>query len=355
MPLAASEAARVPATGEVPSQSIAHWAGRARPCSMNSGHETWLSTTVLAFALFSGTAAASDCCDGTAAVAINIAPDFTTFWDATKDLPMAQRVAAFHRDLEPKFPEFYSAARFAKPGGTDDQDERIAAAISKFPEIRAKYTAKVAAFNKALTDNMASFLRAFPDYVPKVPVALVHSLGEMDGGGRTLTAKDGTKHDWLIFGADVMAQLHDFADESAFFHHELFHTYHHAADGCEKVICALWQEGLAVYVASALHPTAGFPELLLNIPPDLVSGTEARRREAFAQLEGVLNSTNDKVLGGLFMFEDDGSGLPRRRGYYLGLVVARELGKKRTLTELAHMPMSEAEPLIRTEVAHQAH
>jgi hypothetical protein len=131
--------------------------------------------------------------------------------------------------------------------------------------------------------------------------------------------------------------------------------YHHAADGCEKVICALWQECLAVYVASALHPTAGFPELLLNIPPDLVSGTDARRREAFAQLEGVLNSTNDKVPGGLFMFEGDGSGLPRRRGYYLGLVVARELGKKRTLGELAHVPMSEAEPLIRAEVARQAH
>jgi uncharacterized protein YjaZ len=150
-----------------------------------------------------------------------------------------------------------------------------------------------------------------------------------------------------------MAQLHDFPDESAFFHHELFHTYHHAADGCATVICALWQEGLAVYVASMLHPKAGLPELLLNIPSNMVPDTDARREQSFAQLRDVLDSSDEKVLGALFMSGDDGSGLPQRRGYYLGLLVAREIGKGRTLTDLAHLPMNEAESLIRAEVARQ--
>ena len=288
-------------------------------------------------------------------VTVDIAADFTVFWDATKDLPMEQRVAAFHRVVEPTFPDFYNATRFAAPGNPGNQDERIAAAIARFPAIRPKYLAKVAVFNAALAQNLASFVNAFPDYAPTVPIALVHSLGEMDGGERTLKGKDQATKDWLIFGADVMAQLHDFQDEAAFFHHELFHTYHHAADGCATVICALWQEGLAVYVASMLHPKAGLPELLLNTPANMVPDTYARRKEAFAQLQGVLDSSDEKVLGALFMSGDDGSDLPQRRGYYLGLLLAREVGKGRTLIELAHMPMTEAGSLIRADIARQVH
>lgn len=291
-------------------------------------------------------------------VALNITADFTAFWDATKTLTMDERVAAFHRDMDPKFPGFYDPARFAKPGEPDRQDRRIAAAIAEFPKIRERYEAKVEAFDADLAKNTATFVKAFPDYVPTVPVALVHSLGEMDGGTRVLKAADGSEKEWLIFGADVMAEVHDFPDESAFFHHELFHTYHaaHGASGtCEAVICWLWQEGLAVYVASVLHPDAGPAELLLNKPANLVPAVEAKRKQAFAQLLSVLDSRDEKVGGGLFSFEDDGTGLPRRRGYYLGLLVAREIGTGRTLVELAHMPMSEADPLIRAEVARQAH
>lgn len=315
-----------------------------------------LLVTLLVLAPGSGTTAAPDnCCDRSNLLAVNVAASFTAFWDATQDLPIEQRVAAFRRDVAQKFPDFYDATRFAPPDKSTGEDARISQAILAFPAIRGRYVAKVAAFNSALAANMTSFVATFPDYVQTVPFALVHSLGEMDGGERTLKSKDGTQQDWLIFGADVMAQVHDFADESAFFHHELFHTYHHVAEGCETVICALWREGLAVYVASVLHPQAGLPELLLNIPPEMVSETEAKRRVAFVQLAGVLDSADERVLAGLFMFDNDGSGLPRRRGYYLGLLVAQEVGKGRTLTVLAHMPMSEASPLIRAEIARQAH
>jgi hypothetical protein len=314
-------------------------------------------TAVAALALASGTAASPALSEAPSPVAINITADFTAFWDATKTLTMDERVAAFHRDMDPKFPGFYDPARFAKPGDPDRQDKRIAAAITAFPKIRERYEAKVEAFDADLAKNTATFVKAFPDYVPTVPVALVHSLGEMDGGTRVLKSADGSEKEWLVFGADVMAEVHDFPDESAFFHHELFHTYHlqHGADRqCEIVICGLWQEGLAVYVASVLHPDATPAELLLNKPADLVSTVDAKRKEAFAQLLSVLDSGDEKVGGALFSFDDDGTGLPRRRAYYLGFLVAQEIGKGRTLVELAHMPMSEADPLIRAEVARQA-
>ncbi|WP_373988270.1 hypothetical protein [Duganella sp. BuS-21] len=36
----------------------------------------------------------------------SIARDFATFWDATQDLPPAQRIAAFKQQVVPKFPAF---------------------------------------------------------------------------------------------------------------------------------------------------------------------------------------------------------------------------------------------------------
>ena len=282
---------------------------------------------------------------------VRAAAEFTRFFDETIDLPMAQRVAAFHRRVAMQFPTFYDPHRAGMADGAADMDARIAAAISRFPAIRARYVRKVSGFEAALARNLASFRRAFPDFVPSTPIALVHSLGEMDGGTRVLRAANGRPVVWLIFGADVMAEVHDFGDESAFFHHELFHTYHHAADGCAKVICALWQEGLAVYVASTLHPKAGLPELLLSVPTGMVAATDAKRRESFAQLAGVLDSSDGTAMGALFMSGDDHSGLPARRGYYLGLLLARELGRSRSLSELASMPMHQVERLLREAIA----
>jgi hypothetical protein len=82
-----------------------------------------------------------------------------------------------------------------------------------------------------------------------------------------------------------------------------------------------------------------------------IAATEARRRESFAQLAGVLDSSDDTSMGALFMSGDDHSGLPARRGYYLGLLLARELGRSRTLSELAGMPMHQAEGLLREAIA----
>jgi hypothetical protein len=286
-----------------------------------------------------------------ATLEVDAAAEFTRFFDDTLGLPMVERVAAFHRRVAVKFPAFFDPVRHAMGGGAAGQDARIAAAISRFPVFRDRYARKVAGFDASLARNLASFRQAFPDFVPSTPIALVHSLGEMDGGTRVLRAADGTPTTWLIFGADVMAQVHDFGDESAFFHHELFHAYHHAADGCAKVICALWQEGLAVYVASVLHPDAGLPELLLSEPAGMVASVESKLRQSFKQLSDVLDASDEVPMAALFMSGNDQSGLPARRGYYLGLLLARELGRSHALAELAKMTMREADPLLRAAIA----
>jgi hypothetical protein len=274
---------------------------------------------------------------------VDIANDYVAFWDATQGLPTAERVARFKRDVAPAFPAFYGIGRYGGRITQDRQDARIANAIETFGPIRDAYRAKAASFAQDVAAAMPAFLAAFPDFKPEVTVYLLHALGEMDGGTRTFDGRS-----YLIFGVDGIVRYHTGSRESAFFHHELFHVHHAAHFGdCEAVWCGLWQEGLAVHVASALNPGATPTELMLDLPAGLVPDTERRLVASLQQLRAVLDSTDRKHISGLFSGgEADGTGLPARRGYYLGLLVARELAKGRDLDALAKLPVWQAQPLV---------
>jgi len=281
----------------------------------------------------------------------NIADDFLAFWDATRDLPTPERVAAFKRDVAPLFPEFYGIERFGGRTTQEQLDQRLASSIEGFAAIRDAYASKLQAFDASLTENLGSFLIAFPDFRPTIEVHLLHSLGEMDGGIRALGGK---AH--LIFGADVMVRSLAGARDTPFFHHELFHVHHSATfNGCgQEVWCRLWREGLAVHVADQLNAGATPQELLLAYPLDLAPRTDARIGDAWAHLNSVMTSTDREVAAGLFQMRDDGTGLPIRRGYYLGYLVAKRLGADRDLKTLASLSVEEARPLVFAAVAELA-
>ena len=281
--------------------------------------------------------------DGKAMKVQNLATAFVTFWDQTKDLSADARVAAFKRDVEPQFPAFYGIARFGENVTQVKRDAQIRRAIEKFGPIRETFMAKMLNFEAQLQTNLLSFRQTFPDFQPDVSVYLLHSLGEMDGGTRTLEGKQ-----YLIFGIDGMVQFHQSSsDESAFFHHELFHVLHGTWFAtCDEIWCTLWSEGLAVHVAKTLHPHATEDELLLTFPPDLVKNTEAKRRDALIHLKSVLSSTDGDIYGGIFQSRGDTTGLPARRGYVLGLWVAQEIAKTNSLQALSKMTAEQVKPLI---------
>jgi hypothetical protein len=273
----------------------------------------------------------------------NLASAFVSFWDQTKELTADARVAAFKRDVEPRFPAFYGIARYGGKVSQAKRDAQILRAIEKFGPTREAFVAKVSDFEIHLEANLLSFRQAFPDFQPDVAVYLLHSLGEMDGGTRSLEGKQ-----YLIFGADGMVQYHkSTSDESAFFHHELFHILHRPLLGtCEEIWCSLWREGLAVHVAKTMHPQASEDELLLTFPPDLVKNTEAKRRDALIHLKGVLSSTDEDAYSAIFQSRGDTTGLPPRRGYVLGLWVAQEIAKSHSLQALSKMNAERAKPLV---------
>ena len=275
----------------------------------------------------------------------NIAGDFLTFWDATQDAPMPERVTIFKRDVASKFPSFYGIDRFGGKATWAFRDGTIETSITAFGPIRDAYAAKVAAIDAELPHNTEVFMQAFPDFHPDSPVWILHSLGEMDGGTREIDGKS-----VLVFGVDGMVKYHNanVHDESAFFHHELFHVYHEPRLGpCAETWCSLWREGLAVYVASKLDPKANEDELLLTLPDNMAAATRAKLLPSLLALKAVLLTQDPAAYADLFQFGGPKvSDLPQRRGYYLGFLVAQELGQTYDLHTLANMPAAEAQPLV---------
>ncbi|QGZ40441.1 hypothetical protein IP92_03309 [Pseudoduganella flava] len=274
---------------------------------------------------------------------------FDEFYRSTEGQPSAERVKAFRRTVGAQFAEFYGDERGAWTSA--EQDARIAAAIRVYPTLRPAYLKKAREFGTQLPRYVQEFQQRFPDYRLPGSVWFVNSLGEMDGGTRTLAGRQ-----YLIFGADGMAKYHGDGDEGAFFHHELFHTYHEprlaACSEPQPVWSGLWTEGLATYVSQRMHPAANEKELLLDFPAGTVARTQAQLPAAWAQLEQVLDSADADVYASLFQMSSKDKALPARRGYYLGYLVAEDAGRTHDLDTLARLDCAAARELV-TRTVHK--
>jgi hypothetical protein len=277
----------------------------------------------------------------------NIAQSFADFYDANKDKSETEQLASFQNEVASRFPQFYGVARYHGEATQAQKDKFILDAIKSFPAIRNDYIRKTREFETDLPRYVASFKTWFPDFQPRFDIWVLHSLGEMDGGTRTFDGKN-----YLIFGIDGMVRYHGKGNESAFFHHELFHTYHDLAlAGCnsddEPIWNSLWQEGLATYVSHAMNPEADDTELLLSFPNEMAKRTRKVLPAAFADLASVLERRDQKLHGNLFSTSGDpASLLPVRRGYYLGYLVAQEAARNHSVQELAKLDCQASHALV---------
>lgn len=272
----------------------------------------------------------------------NLAPAFTAAYDASAELPMPERVAAMKKVLLAQYPEFYGR------GTPQKQDQAIANAIAVFPKLRAVYTEKAEKFGGSLQQHLATYNKAFPDFRLTVPTSVLHSLHEMDGGTRELNGK---LH--LIFGADMLAYVNPKGDPAPLFHHELFHVMHAERFQCGggKVWSQLWTEGLATYVSHVLNPGATENDLVLNFPNGMPATTREKLPQAWRQLASVLDSSDSAVYGELFtMSSGAATELPRRRGYYLGYLIAKDAGQTRDLQTLASLNCQQVRGVIESTI-----
>lgn len=132
-----------------------------------------------------------------------------------------------------------------------------------------------------------------------------------------------------------------------FFHHELFHDYQPLKCKCWPVWTSLWQEGLATYVAQQLTPGTPADGTL---PPEMVAATRAQMGRALDDLYTKLDSTDQEAYSGLFLRRGDKTGMPARRGYYLGLLVAEDAAKTMSLHQLAKLDCDSVRPVVEAAI-----
>ena len=269
---------------------------------------------------------------------VDLVDDFAAFEANSRGLADDARVAAFKAHFAPILPGFYSSERVRFAG----YDALIVKALNGWPDDRGRIEGVRDRFAAALAPAQASFEKAFGPLSGYPPIVLVHSLGEFDGGMRSLPG--GGR---LMFGPDVIARVHGDRDIRPFFHHELFHLMHaRSFDDCGALWCTLWTEGLATYVSHRLNPTATDAQLLLTEPVPLRAAVDKDRTAALCPILARLDSKAEDDIRPLFMGRAASAQLPPRAGYFVGYLVAEEIGRARSLKTLATMPAAQLRPLI---------
>lgn len=275
---------------------------------------------------------------------VDLIPAFDRIWNETKDLPDDKRVSAFEAKFANVLPGFYSAKRTKDYQTPDQHRAQVLRGLKAYPQKRAGIQRVSREFQSLVAPAQTQFESVFGPLRGYPPIYLVDSFREFDGGTRDLP--EGNR---LLFGADMIDELYSGKPIKPFIEHELFHLMHHRTfPECDPVWCNLWEEGLATYVASTLNPGASDQALGLTIPEPLRSAVEAHKQEAVCAVSRRLESKDPKDYGPLFM----GGGaplspnLPRRFGYYVGLLVVTDIGRHRTLKQLAALMPDEAHKLV---------
>lgn len=300
------------------------------------GISKWLAASA-------GVAAAALACGAPAAAqpTCAVVDSFGSFMELsarTAALSPEQQAQAF-RDYLARYRDLYTPEAIPIPSGAA-LDARALKAMARARE-HPEWRAFDAAFVRSLQGAAARFAGEFPDFRCDFPVYATETLGIMDGAGRLVAGRPS-----LVFGVDTIAQFWTPEALPVFLSHELFHRYHFQVAGFSDDLAerdliwrSLWAEGLATYVSARLNPSNPLSDALI-VPKDL----EARAKPFVPQMAAELLAAADKVDAGTFakFFEGGDAeakrlGWPSRSGYYIGYLVAEDLGRRRSLDELAHM------------------
>jgi hypothetical protein len=143
--------------------------------------------------------------------------------------------------------------------------------------------------------------------------------------------------------------------------HELTHLYHQQVNremremveqvymppfpqGRAKLYQVMWLEGLAVYTSKHLNPTAPDKEVLVS--NTLAADVKSRWPRLGAEVRKYLDSTKKADIDAFHFAPDVRRPVPRRTGYYVGMLVARQLAKKYTFPEMCRL----SGPTLRAEI-----
>jgi hypothetical protein len=198
-----------------------------------------------------------------------------------------------------------------------------------------------ASLNASLPRLEQAFAGAFPAFNPEsVSIYIMPSFGVFDGMTEIVGGKLA-----LLIGIDNLAQESSMVP--VFLTHELFHIYHHEVNPTFFVTPSendlykyglyreLWAEGMATYVSQALNPGTTAGQALFSSELADLSAQDRRRLACLIQSDLLSTEARESAL-----FFDGGvhpAGLPARGGYYIGYLVAKRLGSRLSLAQLAQL------------------
>lgn len=277
----------------------------------------------------------------------NIAPAFINFWNGIESKPIDEQLTKVKTEFFPNFPEFYNYKIEKWKKGGKNPDEELIKHLGEFSEIKNEFIKKTTALTRNLDASLASFVNSFPDLDRNFDVYVTHSFGEMDGGTRKIGEKI-----YFILGIEGMVKYHKgFASEVPFFHHELFHIYHaQFLPDVPGLWPALWAEGLATYASEKLNPGVSPKDMMLDFPAGMVTDTHKTIGFHWADLTSKLTSTADGDYESYFLFSSKNKKIVKRAGYYLGYLIAKEIGQTKSLSEMAKLDPNVLLPLIRKAI-----
>lgn len=273
---------------------------------------------------------------------LDLTPRFLSFWDATRDLSPAERLARFRTDVMPGHEDLYGpAVRVgADPARLDDD-------LRAWFRHLARDDADLRAASLRLREEIPRLQRRLPALLPDfrcdARAIIYFSAGAFDGAVREVDGRP-----TLLFGIEVAARSQPADALGAFVAHEMFHLHHRAVTGAAMdgvLYGRLWREGLATLFGHLVAPAV--PEdVLLGWPRDLAAQAAPRSAELAAMLLGVLDSTEEAVMQAPLLANASGD-LPPRYGYYIAYRIAQELAPHHTLAELVRLDG----PPLRAEMA----
>jgi hypothetical protein len=268
----------------------------------------------------------------------DLTPTFWRYWEQAERSPVEEQVRLFEQQVVAAHPDVYTAAVLGLP----PEQPFHQALLERWPKFLAFAGPRLPLARK-LSETIgrdlprfdARFRAAFPDFAYSGDVYFLVSIGAMDGGTRTVNGKVA-----LLFGVDVIARVYgEDADPESFFHHELFHLYQEQFPDPDlegTLAHEVWREGLAVYVADRLNP--GTPEkVLLGLPENSPERIRADLARYAGALRGQLDSRSGDEYRKWFLGGDPEQEPPARGGYTLGYLVAKRIGRDRSLQELARL------------------
>jgi len=257
----------------------------------------------------------------------NLSPAFLAFWEHHATQNKQDQARDFEKDVAKTFKAVYDGAWSNLPISREELITRSFEHLSSYIDNIRLINTNI---ENTLPARVTSFQKTFPDFVCSTPIYFLYSAGAFDGGVRDVEGKSA-----LMFGVDEIARIHG-QEDSALFAHELFHVYHGqiVKQPSEALYWHLWEEGLATYVSRSLNPD--LPEDKICCLPD-VSAVRPVLPTIAGELLSKLDSTTQSDQSRYFLGMQKNLDLPQRSGYYVGYLIAQELGKGRSLAELAKL------------------